>query len=140
VIPAVFDCGVLVSAIGWPGNPRACLTLVAHRQVRLCVTPEVWAEYDARIPSLLAQEQPSANARPILDWLLTIAQFVEPSPLGKQRSRDLKDDRYLACALGAGARFLVSNDRDLLDLQKPFGVAVVTPVQFLLRVRGQAGL
>ena len=38
MIPAVFDCGILASGIGWPGNPRACLILVAHRQVRLCVT------------------------------------------------------------------------------------------------------
>jgi uncharacterized protein len=139
VIPAVFDCGVLLSAIGWPGHPRACLNLIAHRQVRLCVTLEVWEEYDARIPAILSDQKPRVNARPILDWLLTVAQFVQPAPLGKQRSRDLKDERYLACALGAGARFLVSNDRDLLDLEKPFGVAVVTPVQFLMHVRSQAG-
>jgi uncharacterized protein len=139
VTPAVFDCGVLVSAIGWPGNPRACLNLIAHRQVRLCVTREVWEEYDERIPRLLAGEKPGANARPILDWLLTVAQFVQAAPLGKQRSRDLKDDRYIACALGAGAKFVVSNDRDLLDLEKPFGVAIVTPVQFLLHIRGAAG-
>jgi predicted nucleic acid-binding protein len=101
---------------------------------------EVWAEYDARIPRLLAEEKPGTNARPILDWLLTVAQFVQPAPLGKPRSRDLKDDRYLACALGADAKFLVSNDRDLLDLEKPFGVAVVTPMQFLLHVRARAGL
>ena len=46
----------------------------------------------------------------------------------------------LACALGAGAKFIVSNDRDLLDLEKPFGVQIVTPVQLLLHIRGKAGL
>jgi predicted nucleic acid-binding protein len=69
-----------------------------------------------------------------------VAHFVSPAALGKQRSRDLKDDRYLACALGAGAKLLVSNDRDLLALQKPFGVAIVTPVELLLHVRAYAGL
>jgi predicted nucleic acid-binding protein len=29
----------------------------------------------------------------------------------------------------------VSNDRDLLDLQKPFGIAIVTPLELLLEVR-----
>jgi len=103
MILAVFDCGILVSGIGWPGNPRACLILVAHRQVRLCVTSEVWSEYDARVPEILAQKRPGINPRPMLDWLLTVAHFVEATPLGKPRSRDIKDDRYLACALAAGA-------------------------------------
>lgn len=140
MIPAVFDCGILVSGIGWPGNPRACLILVAHRQVRLCVTSEVWSEYDAGVPEILAQKRPGINPRPMLDWLLTVAHFVEATPLGKPRSRDIKDDRYLACALAAGAATVVSNDRDLLDLEKPFGVPVMTPVQFLRFVRERAAV
>lgn len=138
--PEVFDCGVMVSAIGWSGNPRRCLVLVAYRQVRLCATSEIWEEYETRIPAVLAGQRPGVNASPTLDWLLTVAHFVSPAALGKQRSRDLKDDRYLACALGAGANLLVSNDRDLLALQKPFGAAIVTPVELLLHVRANAGL
>ena len=48
----------------------------------------------------------------------------------------MKDDRYLAAALAAGA-VLVSNDRDLLDLGKPFGVAILTPIEFIKRVRAE---
>ena len=140
MIPAVFDCGILVSGIGWPGHPRACLILVAHRQVRLCVTDEVWGEYDTRVPEILAQKRPEMNPRPMLDWLLTVAHFVQAIPLGKPRSRDRKDDRYLACALAAGAAAVVSNDRDLLDLEKPFGVPIMTPVQFLRFVRGRTAV
>ena len=55
--------------------------------------------------------------------------------MGKQRSRDLKDDRYLAAALGAGAEAIVTNDRDLLDLKKPFGVAIMTPIEFIQHIR-----
>ncbi len=139
MIPVVFDCGVLLAAIGWAGNPRRCLRLVAARQIYLCATPEVWDEYEQRIPAILAEEKPDVNPRRILNWLLTVARFAKPVPLGKQRSRDLQDDRYLACALGAGAKHLVSNDRDLLDLGKPFGIAIVTPVQLLVEVRSRAG-
>ena len=76
----------------------------------------------------------------MLDWLLTVARFVETTPLGKPRSRDIKDDRYLACPLAAGAAAVVSNVRDLLDLGKPFGVPVMTPVQFLRFVRERAAV
>ena len=139
MIAAVFDSNILISAIGWGGLPRACLDLVAAGQVQLCVTPEIWEEYDCRIPEVLTSKKPDAKPRPVLDWLLTIATFADPAPLGKRRSRDLRDDRYLAAALGAGAKCVVTNDRDLLDLDKPFGVAMLTPVEFLKLVRGQEG-
>ena len=58
---------------------------------------------------------------------------MEPAPLGKGRSRDAKDDIFLACALSAGAKFIVSNDRDLLDLGKPFGVEIIDPARFIAR-------
>lgn len=44
MIPAVFDCGVVVSALGWSGNPRFCLDLVYAGQVVLFATTEVWEE------------------------------------------------------------------------------------------------
>jgi putative PIN family toxin of toxin-antitoxin system len=137
VILAVFDCNMLISAIGWGGNPRACLHLVAAGQVTLCLTPEIWTEYDQRVPEVLADKKPGVDARPMLDWILRTATMVEPAPLGKQRSRDRKDDRYLACALSAGAKLIVTSDRDLLDLEKPFGIKMVTPVELLLRIRGK---
>ena len=68
---------------------------------------------------------------------MTVLYFVEPAPLGKPRSRDPKDDRYVACALGAKAEAIVSNERDLLALERPFGVAILTPVEFLKMVRGR---
>jgi predicted nucleic acid-binding protein len=132
---AVFDCNLLISAIGWGGLPRACLDLVAAGQAVLCVTPEVWAEYDARVPEILAAKKPGVDPRPVLDWLLKHVRFVDAAPLGKRRSRDLKDDPYLAAALGAGAKCVVTSDRDLLDLGKPFGVAMLTPVEFVKLIR-----
>lgn len=93
-----------------------------------------------RVPQILAENRPGVDPRPLLDWLLTVVHFVEPTPLGKQRSRDVKDDRYLACALSVEAAALVSNDRDLLDLKKPFGIPIMTPIQFLKLVRSRAGL
>ena len=117
----------------------ACLELAASAQVSLFVTDEIWQEYADRVPRILAREGREVDAQPVLAWLLTIARFVEPSPLGKQRSRDVRDDCYLACALRANADAIVSNDRDLLILGNPFGIAILTPIQFLKLVRGTLG-
>jgi putative PIN family toxin of toxin-antitoxin system len=46
--------------------------------------------------------------------------------------RDPKDDKFLACAVEGGAHYLVSSDRDLLDMRRYQDVAIVNPGQFLL--------
>ena len=137
MISVVFDCGVLISAIGWGGNPRFCLDVVASGRASLFVTDEIWTEYSDRIPRRLAEENRGVDPQPVLSWLLTVAHFVEAAPLGKQRSRDVKDEHYLACAVRVSADAIVSNDRDLLVLRKPFGIPILTPIQFLKQVRAE---
>jgi predicted nucleic acid-binding protein len=121
------------------GNARACLELAASGQVEIFITGEIWREYAERIPAILVREQRQIDPQPVLAWVLTVAHFVEPAPLGKPRSRDVGDDCYLACALQADAEAIVSNDRDLLALEKPFGIRVLTPIQFVKLVRDALG-
>ncbi len=131
MIPVVFDTGVLISAIGWHGPAHQCLALVARRRCRLVLSTEIDAEYEARVPTILATEAPNANAPGALTWVRAKGLWVEPLPLGKQRSRDIKDERFLAAALAADAKAIVSYDRDLLVLEKPFGILIMRPAGFL---------
>ncbi len=134
MIRAVYDCNVVLSGIGWNGSARKCLKLVAERRVFLFVTDELLAEYESVIPETLAEEAPEVNPHPKLAWIKSKARMVEASPLGKRRSRDAKDDVYLAAALGATAEYIVTYDKDLLDLDRPFGIEVVRPAEFLRRI------
>ena len=54
--------------------------------------------------------------------------------MGKQRSRDAKDDPCIACALSAGVQIVVTRDGDLLVMGKPFGVEILTPRALLSRL------
>jgi len=132
VIGVVFDTGVLISAIGWRGPARRCLALVARRRCRLVVSTDIMAEYESRVPAVLAEESPQANTLGALAWVRAKALWVEPAPLGKQRSRDVKDERFIAAGLAASSRAIVSYDRDLLALEKPFGILIMRPAAFLL--------
>ena len=46
--------------------------------------------------------------------------------------RDPHDTKFLACAVEGRAHYLVSSDRDLLDMRHYRDVAIVNPGQFLL--------
>ena len=54
MIRVVYDCNVILAAIGWAGTARLCLKLAARRRVVLCVTESVLAEYEAVIPEDLS--------------------------------------------------------------------------------------
>jgi predicted nucleic acid-binding protein len=134
MIGAVFDCNAVMSAIGWRNESYRCLALVARRRVRAHATDWIIEEYRRVAQRMEAERMFPRSPWPTLDWFLSVCRGVTPAPLGEQRSRDAGDDPYLACALAAGSKFIVSRDPDLLDLGKPFGVEIVTPRALLSRI------
>jgi predicted nucleic acid-binding protein len=128
----VFDAGVVFSGAGWRGEAHRCLLAMAHRRIIAYASEETLAE----LSDLLADRGDRAKhpAATIVSWYQDNVRRVDPAPLGKQRSRDVKDDPCLACALGAGAKIIVTRDGDLLGLGKPFGIQIITPRELLVRL------
>jgi len=133
MIRAVFDCSMVMSAIGWRNEAYQCLVLVARRRLRAFVTERICEEYRRVAQEMEAERIFPRSPWPVFDWFISSCRSVEAESLGKQRSRDPSDDPYLACALAAKAEFIVSRDEDLLVLGKPFGVQVLMPRAFLSR-------
>jgi uncharacterized protein len=137
MILAVFDTSTVVSAVFWPrSTARRAWTLVARREVRACVTSQMLAEYHDTCLEIQRADFPERSPTSFLNWIEQKALHCVAVPLGKQRSRDPKDDPFLACALAGDAKYIVASDRDLLVLGKPFGIAVVTPAEFIRHVEG----
>jgi len=130
----VFDCNVIMSGIGWRTDARRCLMLLARRRLRAFASDFVLEEYQRVAKGMEADGTFPDSPWPALDWFLSVCRRVEPVPLGKQRSRDAKDDPYIAAALAAKAAFIITRDPDLLDMGKPFGVEIITPREALGRV------
>ena len=128
----VFDAGVVFSGAGWLGEAHRCLLAMAQRRVTAYATEETLKE----LSHLLADRGGKAKHSPsaTLAWYQDHVKRVEPALLGKQRSRDVKNDPYLACALGAGAKIIVTRDDDLLVLGKPFGIQIITPRELLVQL------
>ncbi|MBI4659316.1 MAG: putative toxin-antitoxin system toxin component, PIN family [Verrucomicrobia bacterium] len=128
---AVLDTGVVVAGIFWRSEPYRCLVAFARREYSLTVTESVFAEYARVAWRLKQQEGLAVNPEPWLNYIRDRARFVLAAPLSKPVCRDPMDDPFLECALTGGAGILVSRDDDLLALEKPFGIEVLTPRQFL---------
>ena len=130
----VLDTGVIVSGIFWRNEPRRCLVALGKRRFTLAVTEPVLDEYVSTVWDVKREEELALNPAPWLQWLAACARCVTPGPLPKQTCRDARDDKFLACALAARATLIVSRDQDLLVLEKPFGIEIITPRQFLGRL------
>lgn len=128
----VLDANVVFAGVGWRGEAHHCLVALAKRRIAVFATPEILEE----VRSLTAERGGKFRHDPqtLLTWYYDRVRLVEPAPLGKPRSRDPKDDPYLACALAAEAKIIVSRDEDLLALQKPFGIQIMPPRELLVKL------
>jgi putative PIN family toxin of toxin-antitoxin system len=100
---------------------------LARRRFGLYVTESILAEYERAAWELKHEEELETDPAPALAWLRRKAKRVEPVSLPRPVCRDRSDEKFLECALAAQTQYVISRDRDLLALEKPIGVQIVTP-------------
>ena len=132
----VFDANVVVAGVCWQGEGWLCLIKLARRHAFAYGTAFTLEETRETALRVIRQQRPGHDAAIRLSWYLEKVRLVESAPLGKPRSRDERDDPYLAAALAAKAKAIVTYDHDLLDLERPFGIHIVRPARFLQLLGG----
>jgi putative PIN family toxin of toxin-antitoxin system len=125
----VIDTGVLVSAFAFGGVPEKAVKK-AFAEAELFVSPDLLKEY-REVPIALEGEGKLTRAQLkalIAGLAALVSRVILVNPHRKlDVCRDAEDNMVLECCLEARARFLVSGDKDLLDLRGiPFGNPSVT--------------
>jgi uncharacterized protein len=129
----VFDTVVLVRSLldpyGWSGT----LLFDEFEAFEWVVSPEIVAEYLEVLqkPYFIAKYRPVENRdlQAILARIATAA-VVHPTRI-LLVCRDPEDDKFLAAAQAGSARYIVSEDLDLLDLGSYEGTQIVRAEAFL---------
>lgn len=152
LVAAVFDCNVYLQAAAREKSVAAdCLRLVEQGLVRLYVSEEILAEVEEVLyrPEIRTHFQ-ALTDEVIEAFLLRLrknAQLLRHVPKRFSYSRDPDDVPYVNLAGEAKADYLVSRDRDLLDLMTAYDVEakefrqrfrplrVIEPLAFLQEVR-----
>jgi uncharacterized protein len=130
-VRVVIDTNVLISATFWPGKPKQLLNQVRRGKIDFLTSEILIAELKEVLtrddkPFKLSEEE----ARHVLAAVLDIAQIVEPHS-AITRCRDEADNRVLECALDGQADWIITGDRDLLDLKSFAGIKIGTVAEFL---------
>jgi putative PIN family toxin of toxin-antitoxin system len=127
-VKVVIDTNVFLSGIFWAGPAGDVLELWANDRIELVASAAILEEYERVLAEMERKEPDRADF-----WRLFIAQYsttIDP-PARFLVCRDPKDNMFLDCAVAAGAKCLVSGDKDLRVLKKVAGVEILTPREFL---------
>ena len=121
IVRVIFDCSLFVQAFLNPTSAaNRCLELVRRGQAQLFVSPATLTELKEvlsrpRILNLLPHIAPEQTDNFLGDVVAHATNL--PAVTEKFRfERDPKDAPYLNLAIAADADYLVTRDRDLLDL------------------------
>ena len=133
----------------------ACLELAENGHVELCLSEEILAEVDDVLKRPEIQSRfPSLTAVVVAEFIEALRGFGQLYPEPEKHfsyPRDSKDEPYLNLAIQAQAEFLVSRDKDILDLRQSLDAAAVEfrqkfaqirimePLEFLRTMRADAG-
>ncbi|MEK7521220.1 MAG: putative toxin-antitoxin system toxin component, PIN family [Patescibacteria group bacterium] len=133
MLKVVFDTVVFVRGLINPHNFAGKVLFTKGSQYRLFVSKSVLVEILEVLqrPELTKKFKTLENLdkAKVLE-LLKNAEVVEVEST-PTASRDLKDNKFLALVEAAGADYLVSEDRDLLDLKEYKSTKIVDTETFL---------
>src|SRR5207249_1958767 len=140
-IPVVFDTNVIVgfylSRTPSSANQQAFRLWRDQRKLQLIVSDEILREY-LEVLTRLGVSEPLVIR---LEKRFARRKTVTNVRLGSRPkvSRDPDDNLMIATARSGKARFLVTNDQDLLDItaqkQARLRLEIVTPNELLARIR-----
>jgi putative PIN family toxin of toxin-antitoxin system len=129
----IFDTVVFVRALINPHSFWGRLVFEHYHEYRLIVSPQLVREYVEVLqrPELtrIFSTLKGIDVTRILE-IMQKADVVIPQQ-EPDVSRDIKDNKFLAAAQAARADYIVSEDRDLLDLDEYEGARIIPAHEFL---------
>jgi putative PIN family toxin of toxin-antitoxin system len=151
----VLDCVVCLQGAAREAGPAgACFRLMKEGRIAVCVSPATLAEVSDVLSRPKSRQRFKTltpdRVEAFLRELRATATLLDPVPHVFTYPRDPDDEPYVDLAAAAGANYLVSWDKDLLDLMSeasPEGqdfrqrfpnLAILTPPDFLRAIRQEA--
>lgn len=104
----VFDTNIWISGLLWCGKPYQCLLLARAGAVQAVYCPQMVAELAEKLRRVFGFSENHLQA--VLYDLRRVAQRVEVPGDLRVVADDPDDDKFVECALVAGAALIVSGD------------------------------
>lgn len=130
----VVDTNVLLSSFIGSGPPRLILNRIRDGRDLLCLSAQILEEY---LEVLHRAGIPEDLLRPLFSLFQDSDHVILTTPTRRIAliRDDPSDNMFLECATEARADFLISGDRHLKKLRRFQDIEIVTPREYLERLR-----
>lgn len=139
MIRAVLDTNTLVSAII---NTDKSVSQEIYQNSKdkrflLVISPSILAEMEDVIhrPRVMRFHKYSAQELQRIVKELTNVSYVVPGNTQVEIVRDPDDNKIVSAAIEGQADYIISRDKDLLDLKQYQGIKIVSPEEFMKILR-----
>jgi uncharacterized protein len=129
LLKIVMDSQVIISGIVFGGKARDILTGIHQGKIELYTVKEIMDEV-IRILEFKF-EYPKSKLLAIENELCQSAVFTEPDIKLDAVRDDPSDNCVIECAVFSNCDYIVSGDKDLLQLKEYHSIEILNPAEFL---------
>jgi putative PIN family toxin of toxin-antitoxin system len=133
-LKVVLDANVWISALLWGGKPAEIVKVAGDRQFVIFLSEEIVREISQVLtyPRIVKMYQPAGlGYEDLIEEVLKIGKFVQVTEKVSAVVSHPADDKFIDCALAAGAGYLVSGDKHLLNLGSYKKIRILSVNEFL---------
>ena len=134
----VVDTNVLISAVLWKGPPSDALKIILEKYflVQSQSTLKEFEKVITRKKFTRILEKRDLTVETVIETLITQSRLYNVSKKAESKSREVKikdaDDLiFIELAFETGAKFIVSGDKHLLELDEVENIRILSVAEFL---------
>ncbi len=130
MIKIVLDTNVIISGLGWGGNPKKIVNFWKTGKIILCISAKVLNEY---IEVLERNIIPANDYK----WFILLIEekknikIVKPKEHFDIVKEDPDDNIFLDCGVAGNVKYIITGDDHLLNLKEFKGIKILSPLKFL---------
>lgn len=139
MIRAVIDTNLIISYLLTQSDTTS--RLISHWErgdFVYLISPTMLAELQAVIQRPRLRQQMRVNPLVLLELIEQDTELVMGKLILTGVCRDPKDDHFIACAVEGQANYLVTGDKDLLDIERYQTVNMIKAYEFVTLLANQA--
>ena len=126
-VKAVLDTNILISALVYGGKPKQILELTLSQRIKAFISNPILSEF---VDVLLRKFHYSESQVYVLERKIKESFRVVYPTLSVSILEDEPDNRVLEAALTAGADFIVTGDKELLNLNSFRSIKILSAADF----------
>ena len=127
-VRVLLDTNILISALGFCGLPRKVLLLALEKKVQAVTSPILQAELREVISKKFPKLSPSLTA---VEKIIKKSFRVVQPRMTVNVLRDTDDNRVLEAALEGKCSYIITGDKELLELALFENIEILTVNKFL---------